>query len=140
MSRNRLRRFGIGQTMLPDHIWRIGRYNVKRSSRKKLICFFDISLYDRNPILQMVHGNAAPRHIRTVCLNLQTAQGLRLRLCGQQQRNNPRPGSQIQYTHTLPDACRSETRKEHRVHSEAKSPRVLNDFQPVSLQIVNPFA
>ena len=57
-----------------------------------------------------------------------------------QQRNNPRPGSQIQHKHTLPDACRSETRKEHRVHSEAKSPRILNDFQPVSLQIVNPFS
>ena len=57
-----------------------------------------------------------------------------LRLCGKKKRNDPRPGSKIQYP--LPGLYSSKTRKQNRVHTKAEPICLLDDLQSISLKII----
>ncbi len=117
--------------MLPDHIRRIARYDIKRSSVKKPFCFLQISCHNINLFFEMVQLYTAPRHVGALLLNLDGTNLSRLRLCLNQNRDNPRARAQIK--HRGARLHLREAAQQYRVHAKAEFLRILDNLITVAL-------
>ena len=93
---------------------------------------------DMNALGKPVERYGPPRHIRHFRLNFKRFKaGVRLFLA-EQKRQNARAGAHVRdpFTGTQP----GEIGKQHRIHAEAKGAWMLDDVQPVPLQIIQAFA
>ena len=119
------------------HIRRICDNDVKGSRSEYPAGFLNISVNNLNFFFQAIERYASGRHFRNFFLNLQAGKMLSLRLCRKEKGDDPRSRPQIQ--NLLSRLYCSKSRKQNCIHSKTESIRFLNDFQSISLQIIQPF-
>ena len=137
MSCDGFRHVGIGKTVLPDHIRRIGRYYMKRSCSENLSSFFYITADNVYLRLQAVKGHASSCHIRAFFLDFKSCKMFAFCLCTQKYGNDPRSCPHIQNFFIFSDS--GETGQQHSVHSETEFVRILDNIVPV-LEVVQPLS
>ncbi len=132
---------GILQAVALYHVRGVARHHAKRSRREQRVCLPDISLHDPDPLLQPVEPHAPSRHFGAVRLDLQPCQNPAVRLGRHQQRDDPRPGAQIEQVfarhRAFPDAFLREPGQKHSIHAKTELSRILNDPQTAPLQVVD---
>ena len=133
-----LGRIGVADAVLPDHVGRVHRDNMKGGRAKQVCRLPDVSRHDMDPVLQVVPANAPPGHVRALLLDLQAGVGVPLVFCLQKDGEDARPRPQIQ--RPLPRLHFGKGGQKHRVHAEAEPAGALYDPVSLDLQVVQALA
>ena len=136
MSGAQHRRFRLRKAAAQLAVRRVADDQIERASelRRRLL---HRHTFDTDLRRLSVERHAAPRHVGQFFLDLDTRH-LHAVAGGKQHRQNA--GTRAQIGRALAGTCRNEMRQLDRIGAETKFLRVLDQLQPLVLQVVDAFA